>query len=65
MRITWAAKLCASRMTDDKLEHGLALYRPRCEESGAEPLPDDEARELARRFHDLLAPAFEREFRLN
>jgi hypothetical protein len=29
------------------------------------PRPDDEARELARRFHDLLAPAFERKFRLH
>jgi len=32
---------------------------------GIEPLDDDEARELARWFYDLLAPAFEREFRLH
>jgi hypothetical protein len=52
-------------MTDDELEHWLALYRDCCAESGIEPLLDDEARELTRRFHDLLAPAFEREFRLH
>jgi len=43
---------------DRDLERMLALYRDACAAAGVEPLPDDEARELARRFHDLLAPAF-------
>ena len=41
------------------------LYRHACAAADIEPLPDDEARALARRFHDLLAPPFEREFRLH
>lgn len=41
----------------------LSDYRRYCEEAGIEPLPDDEAREQARRFMALLGPAFEREFR--
>jgi hypothetical protein len=49
---------------DAELDRWLALYRDCCAQSGIEPL-DDEARELARKFHDLLAPALEREFRLH
>ena len=52
-------------MNDDDIEGSLALYRDCCAQSSIEPLPDDEARELARRFHDLLASAFGREFRLH
>jgi hypothetical protein len=43
-------------MTDDELERWLSVYRQCCKDSGIEPLDNDEARELARRFHDLLAP---------
>ena len=47
------------------LDRWLALYRDCCAQSGIEPLDDDEARELARKFMGLLQPAFEREFRLH
>lgn len=50
---------------DLDLDRVLELYRESCEESGVEPLDEDDARALARRFYDLLAPAFEREFRLH
>jgi len=53
-------------MGDDdnrNLDRMLALYRDACAQSGVEPLQDDEARELARKFRDLLVPAFEAEFR--
>jgi len=33
---------------DRNLERMLVLYRDACAEAGVEPLPDDEARELAR-----------------
>jgi hypothetical protein len=42
---------------DLDLDRVLALYRECCKQSGVEPLADDEARALARKFHDLLAPA--------
>jgi hypothetical protein len=35
------------------LERMLALYCDACAAAGGEPLPDDEARELALRLHDL------------
>jgi hypothetical protein len=52
-------------MDDDAIERVLALYRQCCAQAGVEPLPDDEAREQAQQFLALLAPAFEREFRLH
>jgi len=45
------------------LERMGALYRDTGDAAGVEPLPDHEAGELARRFHDLSAPAFEVEFK--
>jgi hypothetical protein len=50
---------------DRELDRVLALYRDCYEQSGVEPLDDHEARELARRLHDLLAPAFEVTFRVH
>jgi len=43
----------------------LTLYISCCEQAGMEPLPLDEAREKMQRFHALLAPAFEAEFRVH
>jgi hypothetical protein len=40
-------------------------YRDACTAAGVDPLPDDEARVLARKFRDVLLPAFEAEFRLH
>jgi len=54
------------RTMDDEncnLERMGALYRDTGDAAGVEPLPDHEAGELARRFHDLSAPAFEVEFK--
>jgi len=40
-------------MNDDDIEGRPALYRYCCTGRGIEPLPGDEARELARRFHEI------------
>jgi len=42
---------------DRELERMLAFYSECCKRSAVDALPDDEARELARWFHNLLAPA--------
>jgi len=52
-------------MTDEDLDRVLALYLSCCEQIGIEPLPLDEEREKMQRYHDLLAPAFEAEFRVH
>jgi len=42
---------------------GYLRFTACCEQSGVEPLPADEARELVRKFVALLEPALEAEFR--
>jgi hypothetical protein len=52
-------------MDDAELERFLADYYAMCEQAGVEPLPPDEAREKAKAYARILAPAFEISFRLH